>query len=149
MTAFGFLLPTREIVMNQDVPNFREILDLAERAEHLGFDSIWVGDSVLARPRFEALTTLAAVAARTHRVRLGTAVLLPVLRQAVVLANQVANLDLIANGRLSLGVGIGGNAPAVAREFAACGVPLARRVGMFEEAITLMRRLWTEPEVTF
>ena len=149
MTAFGFLLPTREIVMNQDVPNFREILDLAERAEHLGFDSIWVGDSVLARPRFEALTTLAAVAARTHRVRLGTAVLLPVLRQAVVLANQVANLDLIANGRLSLGVGIGGNAPAVAREFAACGVPLARRVGLFEEAITLMRRLWTEPEVTF
>jgi probable F420-dependent oxidoreductase len=149
MTAFGFLLPTREIIMNQDVPNFREILDLAERAEDLGFDSVWVGDSVLARPRFEALTTLAAVAARTQRVRLGTAVLLPILRQPVVLANQVANLDLIANGRLILGIGIGGNNASVAQEFAACGVPIARRIGMFEETITLMRRLWTEPEVTF
>jgi probable F420-dependent oxidoreductase len=149
MTAFGLLLPTREIVMNQDVPDFRQILELAERAEALGFDSVWVGDSVLARPRFEALTTLAAVAARTERVKLGTAVLLPVLRQPVVLANQVSNLDLVAGGRLILGVGIGGNNPTVAQEFAACGVPIARRVGMFEEGITLIRRLWTEQEVTF
>jgi alkanesulfonate monooxygenase SsuD/methylene tetrahydromethanopterin reductase-like flavin-dependent oxidoreductase (luciferase family) len=149
MTAFGLLLPTREIVMNQEVPDFRQILDLAEHAEALGFDSVWVGDSVLARPRFEALTTLAAVATRTRRVQLGTAVLLPMLRHPVILANQVANLDLVANGRLILGVGIGGNNPAVAQEFAACGVPIARRVGMFEEGITLMRRLWTEPEVTF
>ena len=85
MTAFGLLLPTREIVMNQEVPDFAQILDLAEQAEALGFDSVWVGDSVLARPRFEALTTLAAVAARTQRVRLGTAVLLPMLRHPVVL----------------------------------------------------------------
>ena len=149
MTSFGFLLPTREIVMTQEVPNFRQILDLAEHAEALGFDSVWVGDSVLARPRFEALTTLAAVAARTQRVKLGTAVLLPMLRQPVVLANEVANLDHVAQGRLILGVGIGNNNPAVAQEFAACGVPIGRRVGMFEEGITLMRRLWTEPEVTF
>ena len=149
MTAFGFLLPTREIVMNQEVPNFREIVDLAEHAEALGFDSVWVGDSVLARPRFEALTTLAAVAARTQRVRLGTGVLLPMLRHPVVLANEVASLDHVANGRLILGVGIGGNAPAVAREFAACGISINRRVGLFEESLALLRRLWTEPEVTF
>ena len=135
--------------MNQDVPNFRQILDLAEHAEALGFDSVWVGDSVLARPRFEALTTLAAIAARTQRVKLGTAVLLPMLRHPVLLANEVANLDHVAHGQLILGVGIGGNSPAVAQEFAACGVPIARRVGLFEEGITLMRRLWTEPEVTF
>jgi alkanesulfonate monooxygenase SsuD/methylene tetrahydromethanopterin reductase-like flavin-dependent oxidoreductase (luciferase family) len=71
MTAFGFLLPTREIVMAQEIPKFSQILDLAEQAEALGFDSVWVGDSVLARPRFEVLTTLAAVAARTHRAELG------------------------------------------------------------------------------
>jgi probable F420-dependent oxidoreductase len=135
--------------MNQETPNFGQILELAEHAEALGFDSVWVGDSVLARPRFEALTTLAAVAARTRRVQVGTAVLLPMLRHPVVLANQVANLDLVAHGRLILGVGIGGNNPAVAQEFAACGVPISRRVGMFEETVTLMRRLWTEPEVTF
>jgi probable F420-dependent oxidoreductase len=149
VTTFGFLLPTREIVMNQEIPNFREIVDLAEHAEALGFDSVWVGDSVLARPRFEALTTLAAVAARTQRVRLGTAVLLPMLRHPVLLANEVASLDHVANGRLILGVGIGGNAPAVAREFAACGVLISRRVGLFEESLALLHRLWTEPEVTF
>jgi probable F420-dependent oxidoreductase len=115
----------------------------------LGFDSVWAGDSILARPRFEALTTLAAVAARTRRVRLGTAVLLPMLRHPVLLANEVASLDHVSEGRLILGVGIGGNAPAVAREFAACGVPIARRVGLFEESLALLRRLWTEPEVTF
>ena len=149
MTAFGFLLPTREIVMNQEVPNFSQILELAEHAEALGFDSAWVGDSVLARPRFEALTTLAAVAARTQRVRLGI-VVFPTLRHPVVLANEVASLDHVANGRLILGVGIGGNAPAVAREFAACGISINRRVGLFEEeSLALLRRLWTEPEVTF
>jgi probable F420-dependent oxidoreductase len=149
VTMFGFLLPTREIVMNQEIPNFREILDLAERAEDLGFDSVWAGDSILARPRFEALTTLAAVAARTRQVRLGTAVLLPMLRHPVLLANEVASLDHVSEGRLILGVGIGGSNPAVAREFAACGVPIARRVGLFEESLALLRRLWTEPEVTF
>ena len=149
MIAFGFLLPTREIVMNQEVPNFREVLDLAEHAEGSGFDSLWVGDSVLARPRFEALTTLAAIAGRTQRVQLGTAVLLPMLRHPVLLANEVASLDHVANGRLILGVGIGGNAPAVAREFAACGISINRRVGLFEESLALLRRLWTEPEVTF
>ena len=104
--TFGFLLPTREIAMALEAPDFRQILDLAERAEALGFDSVWVGDSVLARPRLEALTTLAAVAARTKRVQLGTAVLLPVFRHPVVLANEVANLDLLSQGRRILGLGI-------------------------------------------
>ena len=149
MTAFGVLLPTREIVMNQEIPDFGQILDLAERAEALGFDSVWVGDSVLARPRFEPLTTLAAVAARTRRMQLGTAVLLPMLRHPVLLANEVASLDHVSEGRLILGVGIGGNAPAVAREFTACGVSIKRRIGLFEESLALLRRLWTEPQVTF
>jgi len=140
MTAFGYLLPTREIVMTQKSPSFSEILDLAEYSEELGFDSVWVGDSILARPRFEPLTTLAAVAARTNRVELGSAVLLPVLRHPVLLANEVANVDLISNGRLILGVGIGANNPTVAHEFASCGVAINRRIGLFEDSVRLMRR---------
>ncbi len=147
--SFGFLLPTREIAMAQEVPDFSRILDLAERAEALGFDSVWVGDSVLARPRLEALTTLAAVAARTKRVKLGTAVLLSALRHPVVLANTVANLDLISQGRLILGLGIASKNPPVELEFKACGVSFAHRIGIFEEGVTIMRRLWSEPEVTF
>jgi alkanesulfonate monooxygenase SsuD/methylene tetrahydromethanopterin reductase-like flavin-dependent oxidoreductase (luciferase family) len=147
--SFGFLLPTREIVMSQKEPEFRRILDLAERAEAVGFDSVWVGDSVLARPRFEALTTLASVAARTQRVKLGTAVLLPALRHPVTLANEAANLDLLSQGRLILGIGIAAKNASVEREFSACGIPFRHRIGIFEEGVTIMRRLWAESEVNF
>lgn len=149
MTAFGLLLPTREAVMSQAAPDFGQILDLAERAEALGFDSVWVGDSVLARPRFEPLVTLAAVAARTSRVRLGTAVLVPSLRQPVVLANEIATLDHVSGGRLILGLGIGGASPSNAREFAACGLSISHRVGLFEDGVSVMRRLWAGEEVSF
>jgi probable F420-dependent oxidoreductase len=135
--------------MAQGKPDLTKIIDLAEQAEASGFDSVWVGDSILARPRLEALTTLAAVAARTTRVKLGTAVLLPALRHPVVLANEAANLDILSNGRIILGLGIAAKHPAVEREFSACGVAFNRRIGMFEEAVELMRRLWTEPQVTF
>ena len=68
---FGVLLPTREAVMSgRSDPT--ALFELAERAEALGFHSVWVGDSLTARPRIDALTTLAAVGARTRRVRLGT-----------------------------------------------------------------------------
>ena len=148
-TTVGYLLPTREIVMAQATPDCGRIVQLAERAETLGFDSIWVGDSILARPRLEPLTTLAAAASRTSRVKLGTAVLLPALRHPVVLANEAANLDLLCNGRLILGLGIAGNNSTIEREFTACGVDFRHRIGIFEEGVELMRRLWTEPEVTF
>src|SRR6516164_11088910 len=95
----GYLLPTREFIMAER-PQAKPLLELAERAARLNFDSIWVGDSLLARPRHEPLTLLAAVAARVPRVELGTAVLLPALRNPVVLAHQVATLDLISEGRV-------------------------------------------------
>ncbi len=148
-TDFGFLLPTREMVMNQATPDFDQIVDLSERAEAHGFDSVWVGDSITARPRLEAFTTLAAVATRTQRVKLGTAVLLPALRNPVVLANEAANLDLLSKGRLILGMGIATKTPLVETEFTACGVNIQRRIGIFEECVALLRRLWTEPSVTF
>ena len=148
-TSFGYLLPTREVVMAHGDPDFGSMIDLAERAEGFGFDSVWCGDSILARPRLEALSTLAAIAGRTKRVKLGTAVFLPALRHPVVLANEVANLDIISQGRVVLGVGIASKNPAVEKEFNACGVSFRHRVSIFEECITIMRRLWTESEVTF
>jgi probable F420-dependent oxidoreductase len=148
-TSFGYLLPTRELVMAKSPPDAGQAIELAETAERLGFGSVWAGDSILARPRLEALTTLAAIAARTKQVKLGTAVLLPALRNPVVLANEVANLDLLSQGRVILGVGIGSKTPLVQREFESCGVSFRRRVGIYEEGLEIMRRLWSEPEVTF
>src|SRR5882762_8293914 len=138
----GYLLPTREQVM-EGRPEAAPLLALAERAEELGFDSIWVGDSILARPRHEPLTLLAAVAARTRRAELGTAVLLPALRNPVVLAQQVATLDRIAEGRVILGVGIASDVPNIRAEFEAAGVPFEKRIGRLVEGMALCRALWT------
>src|SRR6266850_8454466 len=145
---FGVLLPTREAVMSGH-PETASLLAMAERAEAAGFDSVWIGDSLIARPRHEPLTLLAAVAARTKRVRLGTGVLLPALRNPVVLAHIVGTLDRVSEGRVILGVGIAADGPAIRKEFAACGVPWDRRVGRFLETLEICRALWTRDGVTF
>src|ERR1700709_2206658 len=112
----GYLLPTREEIM-EGRPETGPLLRLAERAKSLGFASVWVGDSLTARPRHDPLTLLAAVAARAPRVSIGTAVLLPMLRNPVVLAHQVATLDQIAAGKLILGVGFAADRPNIRAEF--------------------------------
>lgn len=138
----GYLLPTREQVMDGR-PEAAPLLRLAEQAEDLGFASIWVGDSLLARPRHEPLTLLGGVAGRTRRVLLGTAVLLPALRNPVLLAHQVATLDQVSEGRLILGVGIASDNQAIHDEFVAAGVPFAGRVGRMMEGLRLCKALWT------
>src|SRR3984957_18389515 len=138
----GYLLPTRERIM-QGAPETGPMLDLAARAEVLGFDSVWVGDSLLARPRHEPLILLAGVAGRVKRVALGTAVLLPALRNPVVLAHLVATLDQVSEGRLILGVGFAQDVPNIRAEFAAAGVPFEKRVGRMMESLRLCRALWS------
>ena len=142
MPKLGYLLPTRERVM-ENHHETGSLLALAEKAEALGFDSIWVGDSVTARPRHDPLTLLAAVAARTRKAELGTAVLLPALRNPVLLAHQVATVDRIAEGRLILGIGIAADMPAIRLEFEAMSVPFDKRVGRMNEAMRLCKALWS------
>jgi alkanesulfonate monooxygenase SsuD/methylene tetrahydromethanopterin reductase-like flavin-dependent oxidoreductase (luciferase family) len=127
----------------QGRPETGSLLELAARAESLGLDSVWVGDSLLARPRHDPLTLLAAIAARTQKVLLGTAVFLPALRNPVVLAHQLATLDQISEGRLVLGAGIANDLPNIRAEFAAAGVPFEGRVGRMMEGLRLCRELWT------
>ena len=147
MIEVGILLPTRESVMNGR-PAVGPMLALAEQAEALGFSSVWVGDSLTARPRHEPLTLLAAVAARTRRVTLGTAVLLPALRHPLILAHAVATVDRVAEGRLVLGVGIAGDTPATRKEFEAAGVPFRQRAGRCVETLDICRALWRGDSVS-
>jgi probable F420-dependent oxidoreductase len=144
----GVLIPTREAIMSGR-PETAPLLTMAERVEAAGFDAVWIGDSLIARPRHEPLTLLAAVAARTRRVRLGTAVLLPALRNPVVLAHVVGTLDRLAEGRVILGMGIAADTPPIRREFAAAGVPWDRRVGRFLETLAICRALWSRDHVSF
>jgi len=137
----GYLLPTREKVM-QNTPAVRPMLESAKRAADLGFDSIWAGDSLLARPRHDPITLLAGVAGAIPQITVGTAVLLPALRNPVVLAQQLATVDQISEGRLIIGAGIAPDTPAVRQEFAAAGVPFEGRVGRYMDGIELCRSLW-------
>lgn len=149
-TRIGILIPTRGVVMaSARRPPVTTCWTMARRADQAGYDAVWVGDSIVAKPRLEALTTLAYLAGMTTRVRLGTAVLLPALRQPVVLAHQIANVDQISEGRLVLGLGVGWSLPSAEREWAACGADHKRRVRRLEEHVQLWRMLWRGEPVTY
>jgi probable F420-dependent oxidoreductase len=144
----GYLLPTRDQVVSGD-HDLARLVEQARRAEALGFDSVWAGDSPLTRPRADPLLLLSAVAAATRRVTLGTAVLLPALRHPILLAHQLATLDRLSDGRLIAGMGGGFPNAGTEAQFTAIGVDFARRIGRLEESIEVMRRLWSGQEVSF
>jgi alkanesulfonate monooxygenase SsuD/methylene tetrahydromethanopterin reductase-like flavin-dependent oxidoreductase (luciferase family) len=121
----------------------RELVDFAVRAEELGFDSVWAGDTLL-RPVIETFTVLSAAAAVTSRVRLGTAALLPALRRPVQAAQAIASLDLLSAGRLVLTVGAGFPRRSEA-EYALAGVPWAGRFARLDDTVRLWRHLWGGP----
>jgi len=148
-TSFGYLLPTRGLVLKGGKPDFGTILNLAQKAENSGFNALWVGDSILAKPRLEPMTTLAAIASVCRKAMLGTSVLLPALRQPVVLAHALNTLDLISSGRLILGVGNGGPFEIYQKEFANCGVPIKQRVSRTDETVQVMKMLWNNDHVSF
>ncbi len=142
----GYLLPTRRRVMEGEHDTDR-LLELADLAEEIGLDSVWVGDSVTAKPRHDPITLLAAIAARTERIGLGTAVLVPMLRNPTLLAHQLATLDRISHGRFVLGIGLARDVPAIRAEFEAVGVPFEKRVGRMLEGLRLCRALWSAAPV--
>jgi alkanesulfonate monooxygenase SsuD/methylene tetrahydromethanopterin reductase-like flavin-dependent oxidoreductase (luciferase family) len=145
----GIVLPTRGVVLAPGQPNVALLGDQARRAEALGLDSVWVGDSLVAKPRLEPLSVLAAVAARTTRVGLGTSVLLAALRQPVLLAQQAATVDLISGGRLTLGIGAGGAFNEdQRREWDAAGVDPRTRGHRLTEIVEIMQALWSGEAVT-
>jgi len=141
----GLLLPSREALLWAG-SDFGLVVEAARRAERAGYDSVWAGDSLLARPRGEPITLLAAVAGATTRVTFGTAVLLPLLRHPISLAHALATLDRISGGRLIVGVGPGAELPGTHAELAALGVPSDRRVGAMLGAVERCRRLWRNEE---
>ena len=150
----GVLLATRGLVMRAQregrPADAGPFLDLAQHAEAMGLDSVWVGDSLVSKPRLEPVAALAAIAARTERVRIGTAVMLPALRHPVTLAHSLATVDVLSGGRLVLGMGVGGAFTAdQARDWTSAGVEPKRRAGRLTEMVRLMKRLWTEDDVTF
>jgi alkanesulfonate monooxygenase SsuD/methylene tetrahydromethanopterin reductase-like flavin-dependent oxidoreductase (luciferase family) len=145
---FGVNLNNREplIAPGYSLP---DLLDLGALAEQLGFDSIWVGDSLFSKPRFEPLILLAALSQRTSSVRLGTACLVTSTRNPLYLALEWATLDHICGGRSILGACMGNPEVGVRSEFEALGLDFGKRAAIFEEGLAVLRSLWTAGSVTF
>ena len=115
---FGVNLNNREPLIAPDY-TLSDLLSLAERAEALGFDSVWVGDSLFSKPRWEPITLLSAISQRTSRVKLGTACMVSGTRHPLYLALEWATLDQLSAGRTILGTGMGNPEEGVRREYAA------------------------------
>ena len=142
------------------LPHFRQvasteaIVAVAQKAEALGFDSVWVSDHIVvphsAVPRFgevffEPITTLAFVAGKTRRIRLGTSVIILPYRNPLFMAKALATIDVLSGGRLIVGAAVGW----LAEEFQALGIPFRERGARSDEALRVMQLLWTEAEPEF
>jgi alkanesulfonate monooxygenase SsuD/methylene tetrahydromethanopterin reductase-like flavin-dependent oxidoreductase (luciferase family) len=151
MGTFGLTLANRGVIIGAvTVP---ELFDMARRGEDSGaFDAVWVGDSLLAKPRLESIALLSALAAITKKVRLavGCMATFP-QRHPALLAQQWASLDVISNGRAWLAVCLGGpneQSLAQALEHKVMGIKDTERVGRLEEGITILRKLFHEEKAS-
>jgi alkanesulfonate monooxygenase SsuD/methylene tetrahydromethanopterin reductase-like flavin-dependent oxidoreductase (luciferase family) len=145
---FGLTLPNRGVLFGATTP--QQLLDIARRADQSGlWNTIWVGDSLVAKPRLESITLLSAIAAVTEHVRLGPACLASfTTRHPVQLAIQWASLDLIAKGRTVLCVCLGGAGNGDwGTEARILEIERSQRLPRFEEGIQTLRELWTQERV--
>ena len=143
------------LLNNWGIEDAQALVGLARRAEEFGLDSVWVHDHVFnvghvferigGKPYYEPLTLLTFVAARTARVRLGTSVLVLPYHNPIRLAKTAATLDVLSGGRLILGVGVG----AIEQELLALGTPFKERGHFTDEAIAVMRTLWSAEDPGF
>jgi len=148
----GLSLPNRGVLFGAiSVEEIFELSGIADRSDV--FDSVWVGDSLIAKPRLESVAVLSAIAARTRRVRLGTACMASfVYRNPIIFAIQWASLDMISGGRAlfcgCMGASGGEGMGLARKEVQVFAFQPHERVGRFEEGIEIVRRLWREERVT-
>src|SRR2546428_2234087 len=137
-TPCGIAIPQ---VFSDTTVDINLIQQFVQKAETLGYESLWVQESIVGNvPVLEPLSLLTYAAALTSRLRLGTSVMLTVLRNPVQLAKLVASLDQLSQGRLTVGIGIGGHVPE-----SIFGLPSGPRVRRFVEGLQVMKALWTQP----
>jgi alkanesulfonate monooxygenase SsuD/methylene tetrahydromethanopterin reductase-like flavin-dependent oxidoreductase (luciferase family) len=145
---FGLTLPNRGVLFGATTPG--QLLEISREADQSDvWSTIWVGDSLVAKPRLESITLLSAIAAVTNRVRLGPACFASfTTRHPVELAIQWASLDLIAEGRTILCVCLGGAGNGDwGTESRILEIERSQRLPRFEEGIQTLRELWTQDRV--
>jgi alkanesulfonate monooxygenase SsuD/methylene tetrahydromethanopterin reductase-like flavin-dependent oxidoreductase (luciferase family) len=145
---FGVNLNNREPLIAPQY-SLTDLLDLSEIVEEAGFESVWVGDSLFSKPRYEAISLLSALSQRTERMQLGTSCLVTSTRNPLYLALEWATLDHLSQGRTILGACMGNPEAGVRREFEALGLDYTKRASIFEEGLRVLRELWETGTVSF
>jgi len=145
-TVFGIAM--RNFTKHPEMPDAQGLIEYGVRMEALGYESVWAWDHILlgVEPSFpiqESLTILTAVAARTSRIKVGTGILVLPMRNAVLLAKELATIDHISNGRLIVGAAVGW----YKREFDSLGADFHQRGKVMEQSLEVINRLWTEDKV--
>jgi len=143
---FGVNINNREPLI-APVYGLQDLLDLSVVVEEKGFDSVWVGDSLFSKPRWEPINVLSAISQRTRKVKLGTACMVSGTRDPLYLALEWATLDMLSNGRTILGTGMGNPEEGVRREYEAVRLDFEKRAAIFEEGLDTLRQLWTTGKV--
>ena len=130
-----------------DVPGRDALVELARKAEAVGFDSIQVGDHIQWHaPILEATVLMATFAVVTERLRIASSVIILPLRDPVLLAKTVASLDVLSGGRMIFGVGVGGDNPL---EYAAMRIPLSERGSRANESLEIIKGLWAHERFSY
>lgn len=127
--------------------NGYKVTEKAINAEVMGFDSVWIGEHVVwLHPIHDSLMVLSALSSVTTTIQLGTGIVLLSLKHPVLLCKAVTTLDHLSDGRVRFGIGIGGEYP---KEFEAMGIPVVERGPRTDEALDLMKKLWSQDSVTY
>jgi alkanesulfonate monooxygenase SsuD/methylene tetrahydromethanopterin reductase-like flavin-dependent oxidoreductase (luciferase family) len=151
-TSFGIVLPTRGILFSKSSAR-QDIVELSKLTEDYGYDAVWAGDSVLAKPRLDSISVLSAAAGATNRVKLGTACFASFpLRHPILLAYQWATLDVISEGRSLLVICQGTptqHGRIYRNEFDALGISPRDKVQRIEEGMEILRKLWEGDDVSY
>lgn len=150
--TFGIVLPTRGVLFSGSDPR-KDVIELSRLTEEYGYDGVWAGDSILAKPRLDSISVLSAVAGATDRLKLGTSCFASFpLRHPILLGYQWATLDQLSGGRTILVVCQGTptqHGPIYRNEYDAFGISPKEKVLRMEESMEILRKIWTEDDVSY
>ncbi len=150
--TFGIVLPTRGVLFSGSDPR-KDVIELSKLTEEYGYDGVWAGDSILAKPRLDSIAVLSAVAGATEKLKLGTSCFASFpLRHPILLGYQWATLDQLSGGRTILVVCQGTptqHGPIYRNEYDAFDISPKEKVARIEEGIEILRKIWRDDDVSY
>jgi len=148
MPEFGININNREPLLIESYTVDR-MMDMGVQAEKHGFDSVWVGDSLLDRPRLEPISLLGYLAAATDDVRLGTGCMITPLRDPLQFLQAWNSLEMLTDGQMVLGACMGPPTAGCKEQYEAVGLNYRARAKMLEEQLEIFNQYWSEGEINY